>query len=142
MTVNEPVALPLCSLTVVRELIKWEGTGALLRTITGKADFRLAAADPSVVAHRPGPLGVCLCIFMHSGWGARSLYNVRPGPVKPTSKSSIRRKDVLRKMLYMEQLLQPSQQHLLGSFSTTKLLISSHLGYWPWALGFPRPTQT
>lgn len=38
MTVNEPVALPLCSLTVVRETIKGREQGALLRTVTGKAD--------------------------------------------------------------------------------------------------------
>lgn len=93
MTVNEPVALPLCSLTVVRETIKGREQGPFSEPSQEKLTRFLAAADPLGGGSQTGPLGVCLCIFMHfRAGGARTFYNVRPGPVKPTSKSSIRRK--------------------------------------------------
>ena len=50
MTVNEPVALPLCSLTVVREIIKGREQGPFLEPSQEKLTRFLAAADPLVSA--------------------------------------------------------------------------------------------
>ena len=90
MTVNEPVALPLCSLTVVREIIKGREQGPFLEPSQEKLTRFLAAADPLGGGSQTGPLGVGLCTFMRFWAGGARTF--RAGPVKPTTKSSIQRK--------------------------------------------------
>lgn len=93
MTVNEPVALPLCSLTVVRETIKGREQGPFSEPSQEKLTRFLAAADPLGGGSQTGPWEFACVYLCISGLGnARTFYNVRPGPVKPTNKSSIRRK--------------------------------------------------
>lgn len=82
MTVNEPVAWPLCSLTVVRETIKGREQGPFSEPAQEKADALWLLQSPSVVAHRPGPLGDCLCVFIRfragGGGGGAATDNIGP----------------------------------------------------------------
>ena len=65
MTVNEPVALPLCSLTVVRETIKGREQGPFSEPSQEKLTRFLAAADPlgRLTDRPPGSLPVYIYAF-------------------------------------------------------------------------------
>lgn len=91
MTVNELVALPLCSLTVVGEASKG-GNRRSSQNLAGTAEALWLLQTPSVVVPRRSPLGICVCVFTHFRAGGAATFTTSLGPVKFTSKSSTQRK--------------------------------------------------
>ena len=131
MTVNEPAALPLGSLTVVRKPSK--GGNRRPPKNRHRKSWRLSGCYRSPLWFIAPAFWECACVYLCiPGLGCSHFYNIHlaVGLWNPPAKVLLRGKDILRWMLNTEQLHQPVARFswVLQHYQTALLLPTLDIG--------------
>lgn len=122
MTVNGPVALPLCSLTVVREPSKGREQAPFSEQAQEKLTRSGCYRSPQWCFADPAPWGVaCVCLCVSGLGGAATFTTLALGLRNALAKRSTQRKSHSKAVIGYRAVLQHGEQCSLESSGTFKL---------------------